>query len=341
MIILGIETSCDETAASIVQDGKKVLSSNVASSLEMHTKTGGIIPEEAAREQVKSIIPVIDKTLLESGIKHEEIEAIAVTVGPGLIGSLLVGVETAKTLATLWNKPIIPVNHLVAHLFVNFLDETPQFPAIGLVVSGGHTDFVYMKDIESLEYIGGTRDDACGEAFDKCARLIGLGYPGGPAIAEASKRFVVDSSNKLDLFPRPMTNSGNLEMSFSGLKTAVANRLKDEQSGKTEKLSQEELAAQIQAAIIDTISKKVEFALKNYKVKSLIVSGGVSANIGLRENLAKVAQSASESPKLYVPQAKLSTDNAVMVATCAFYKNKKLEVDKVSANPSLEIDSVI
>ena len=188
MKILGIETSCDETAAAIVEDGTKILSNVVASSVEMHAKTGGVIPEEAARQQVRSILPVVEHALKDAGVKPGGINSIAVTVGPGLVGSLLVGIETARTLSLLWGKPLIPVNHLVAHIYANWLTGEPEFPALALVVSGGHTDLVLMRGHGKIEWIGGTRDDAAGEAFDKCARLLGLSYPGGPSIsAEASK----------------------------------------------------------------------------------------------------------------------------------------------------------
>ena len=187
-MILGIETSCDETAAAVVEEGRRILSHVVASSVELHQKTGGIIPEIAAREQVKCIIPVINEAIESCQLKIENLSAIAVTVGPGLIGSLLVGVETARTLAYVWQKPIVPINHLIAHIYANFLDSkfkiqnSKLFPAVALVVSGGHTDLVLMENHGRIKWLGGTRDDAAGECFDKCARILGLGYPGGPAI---------------------------------------------------------------------------------------------------------------------------------------------------------------
>src|SRR3972149_678274 len=205
MKILGIETSCDETSAAIVENGTNILSNVIATSAEMHAKTGGVIPEQAAREQVRSILPVIDEAIESAKVKPEEIDAIAVTLGPGLIGSLIVGVETAKALSLIWKKPIIPVNHLVAHIYANWLDQekSPSFPSLALVVSGGHTDLVLMKKHGEIAWIGGTRDDAAGEAFDKCARLLGLPYPGGPAIAEAAMNLKFKIKNlKLNLFPR-------------------------------------------------------------------------------------------------------------------------------------------
>ena len=224
--ILGIETSCDETAAAVIENGTKILSNVVASSVDMHAETGGIIPENAARQQIKSIIPVISSALKKANVNKKDIDAIAVTYGPGLIGSLLVGIETAKTLSLLWKKPIIPVNHLVAHIYGNWLTEKgiPKFPALALVVSGGHTDLVLMKKHGEMKWIGGTRDDAAGEAFDKSARLLGLPYPGGPAIsAEADKYLANNSKAGLKFFPRPMISENNFDWSFSGLKTAVLN----------------------------------------------------------------------------------------------------------------------
>src|SRR5579859_6448290 len=224
MKILGIETSCDETAAAVIEQlpdkSLKILSNVIATSREMHAKTGGVIPENAAREQIKSIIPVIQNAL--SGDR----DAIAITVGPGLIGSLLVGVETAKTLAYLWNKPIIPVNHMVGHVYANFLKDTPQFPLLALVVSGGHTDLVYMKSHGDIKYVGGTRDDAAGEAFDKTARLLNLPYPGGPNLSKEAQKYLDENPDaKLNFFPRPMLNENNFDWSFSGLKTAVSREV--------------------------------------------------------------------------------------------------------------------
>ena len=238
MTIFGIETSCDETSASVItansSDQKvKVLSNVTASSLSLHSKTGGIIPEVAAREQIKYIIPVIKQSIENCKLKIENLDAIAVTVGPGLIGSLLVGVETAKTLSFAWNKPLIPVNHLIGHIYANFIHENPklnakrltlkaevEFPAVVLIVSGGHTDLLLMKGhppAGGLKWLGGTRDDAAGEAFDKIARLINLPYPGGPAIEKTAK----DGNPKAFDFPRPMISSNDFDFSFSGLKTAV------------------------------------------------------------------------------------------------------------------------
>jgi N6-L-threonylcarbamoyladenine synthase len=353
MKILGLETSCDETAAAVVKDGNKILSSAIATSQDLHIKTGGIIPEVAARKQIESIIPVIDEVL--SDVTKDDIDAIAVTYGPGLIGSLLVGVETAKTLALAWEKPIIPVNHLVAHIYANWVDKEspPEFPALALVVSGGHTDFVLMKKHNDIKYIGGTRDDAAGEAFDKTARILGLPYPGGPAIAEASEKYSLRHSgtseasdrildeidpiakntslqdDDLNLFPRPMINSDNLDMSFSGLKTAVLNYTK-----KNPDFDKNEMAANIQEAIVDTLVAKAAKAVEIYKSKSFILAGGVSANKRLREKIGSL----SGKTRVFTPDPKHSTDNAVMIATAAFYNNVPVPWREITANPSLSIE---
>lgn len=368
MIILGIETSFDETAVAIVEDGKKVLAEVTATSADMHIKTGGVIPEKAAREQVNSIIPVINECLKIASITRNDIDNIAVTYGPGLIGSLLVGVETAKTLSMVWDKPLIPVNHLQAHLYACFLDNSPEFPLVGLVVSGGHTDFVYMESPGKIKHIGGTRDDAAGEAFDKTARLLGLPYPGGPAISAAAESFLrkqestveqqalltqtdPGSRSGMTLFPRPMIHSKNLDMSFSGLKTSVLNYVKSHPelvSGSRSRIGEQRpssacrddmgrIAAEIQEAIVDTIVAKVAFAMEKYKPKSFLLAGGVSANTRLRNKL-QVLYSNYEKGEFYVPQVQYTTDNAVMIAAAAFYNPKIVSWKNVNANPNLGIE---
>lgn len=333
MIILGIETSCDETAAAIVKDGKEILSSVVASSQEMHTKTGGIIPEQAAREQVKSIIPVISESLKQANKTPKQIDAIAVTVGPGLIGSLLVGVETAKTLSLIWKKPLIPVNHLLGHIYASFLEQKnlPKFPSIALVASGGHTDLVYIKNHGNIKWIGGTRDDAAGECFDKTARLLNLPYPGGPSISRESEKI---KKEKLTKYPRPLINEKNLDLSFSGLKTAVLN------SVQNKKLSQKQIqeeSAEIQEAIIDSLISKTLMAIKKYNPKSLIVSGGVAANKRLKEKLRKEIKKQYIEINLYIPEPKYCTDNAAMIASVAFFNQEKTTWNNIVTDPQLNL----
>jgi N6-L-threonylcarbamoyladenine synthase len=376
MNILGIETSCDETAAAIVKDGTTILSNVVASSAEMHVKSGGVIPEVAARQQIKSILPVLQEALsaardIPSAISS--IDAIAVTVGPGLIGSLLVGVETAKTLSYLWHKPIIPVNHLAAHIYANWItieQETrlparqgkrveeykqPEFPAIALVVSGGHTDLVLMKDHHNLKWVGGTRDDAAGEAFDKTARLLGLPYPGGPSIAAAAIDYQPSTINNSPInLPRPMIDENNFDFSFSGLKTAVlreVNNLKAQQQTCHAKLQRSVinyLASEVQEAICDCLVTKTLKAVKKYKPKSLLLAGGVSANSRLREKFNLALADLAFSINFFVPPPKLCTDNAAAIASYAYFSSKgglphysPTLWQKIEVNPELTIISKV
>lgn len=313
MIILGIETSCDETAASVVENGTKVLSHVLASSADMHTKTGGIIPEVAAREQLKSILPVIEEALVkafDSHISHltSNIDTIAVTAGgPGLIGSMLVGVETAKTLGWVWNKPIVPVVHLLGHMYANWIDTNtaPTFPAIVLTVSGGHTELILMKGHGNFQMLGGTRDDSAGEAFDKTARLLGLPYPGGPSIQKAAENGDVSKI----ILPRPLKDSGDFDFSFSGLKTAVNRGVQ-----KNPQINKNDLAASVQEAIADVLSAKAVAAVRKYRVKSLLIAGGVAANARFRE----LTTQRSPVP-VFIPPAELCTDNGSFIASYAYF----------------------
>jgi N6-L-threonylcarbamoyladenine synthase len=341
MRILAIESSCDETAAAVIEDGRKILSSIVATSSEMHAKTGGIIPEQAARQQLVYIIPVIGEALEKSESTKNNIDAIAVTAGPGLIGSLLVGVEAAKTLSYLWKKPLIPVNHLVGHIYANWLipegsesqTEEPKFPALALVVSGGHTDLVLMKDHGKIKWIGGTRDDAAGEAFDKTARLLGLPYPGGPSISEKANRFLLQHpEEKLQLFPRPMIDKENFEWSFSGLKTAV---LKEVQNNKV--INKDKFAAEIQEAIVDVLVKKTSRVIGKFRTKSFLLAGGVAANKRLREKFRKSISANKFTTSFHVPPISLCTDNAAYIGCAAFYNWKAVNWKDVDAIPDLTI----
>jgi len=332
MKILGIETSCDETAAAIVENGVKILSNIVASSAEMHSKTGGVIPEQAARQQVVSVLPVIDTAFKEADLNEKDIDLVAVTVGPGLIGSLLVGIETARTFSLLWKKPVIAVNHLVAHIYANWLSESqPKFPALALVVSGGHTDLVLIKDHGVLEWIGGTRDDAAGEAFDKCARLLGLPYPGGPSIAAEASKFQT-ANNKLLMFPRPMIKENNFDWSFSGLKTAVLRAVEKQKS-----LDVPRLSAEIQEAIVDVLVEKTLRAVKKFKPKSLLLAGGVAANERLREKFQEEIAKRKIKIDFRVPPPGLCTDNAAYIAGYAHFVNSPTGWQRLEANPELTI----
>jgi N6-L-threonylcarbamoyladenine synthase len=357
--ILGIETSCDETAAAVIKTDKnnkvELLSNVVATSLSLHAKTGGIIPEVAAREQVKFIIPVIEEAMRVLQNPKEEIDAIAVTVGPGLIGSLLVGVETARTFAYVWNKPIIPVNHLFGHIYANWLttankqlittnskdsqklvvsSQKPviEFPAIALVVSGGHTDLVLMKNHRNIKWLGGTRDDAAGEAFDKTGRLLGLPYPAGPQIELLAKNVKEDIYH----FPRPLVGSDDFDFSFSGLKTAVLREVQ-----KHEQLSNEAIANicySLQEAVFEVLIKKTFKAAKEFNAKSILLGGGVTANQTLRKRFELEVRSQQSEVKLFVPTKSLCTDNAAMIAAAAYFNHEATDWRNISANPELYFD---
>jgi N6-L-threonylcarbamoyladenine synthase len=343
MRILAIESSCDETAAAVLesQNGKiTILSETKATSEETHKRTKGVVPELAAREQIVSIIPVIDKAISDSGLKLLEIDVVAVTVGPGLIGSLLVGVETAKSIALAIKKPLIGVNHLVGHLYSGWIDGEPIFPVLGMVVSGGHTDMVLMDDYGKIRWLGGTVDDAAGECFDKCARVVlGASYPGGPAISTAAEKFEsLKKQSKISL-PRPMINSGDYNFSFSGLKTAVVNEVKNQKSEIRNQDYKNELAAELQEAVVDVLITKLKAAINEYSPVSVVVGGGVTANKLFREELLKL-----EGVKLFLPKLKHTGDNATMIGAATLHfdwsKLSKFFVEsiiKTKADPGLGI----
>lgn len=331
MKILAIETSCDETSAALVEEKDqkvKLIKNAVATSLALHQKTGGIIPENAAREQIKFVIPVIVETFEQTSLRIEQIDAVAVTVGPGLIGSLLVGVETAKTLSFAFDKPLIAVNHLVGHIYANWIDQDSkiEFPALGLVVSGGHTDLILIKEHGKIKWLGGTRDDAAGEAFDKIGRLLDLPYPGGPAI---EKRALKGNPQKFN-FPRPMVHENNFDFSFSGLKTAV---LRETQANELSDRIINDICASTQAAVIDVLITKTLKAIKIFKVKSVLIGGGVAANQKLRDEL-----SAKSPVELFIPEKFLCTDNAAMIAAAACFYSESQPWQKTEAMPELYFD---
>jgi tRNA N6-adenosine threonylcarbamoyltransferase len=340
MTILGIETSCDETSVAVIEGKNETvaLRANVlATSLALHAKTGGIIPEQAAREQIKYILPVIKEALKKTSDTSStsdtfrNIDAIAVTYGPGLIGSLLVGVETAKTLAYVLNKPIIPVNHLTGHIYANWLTANGKqqiaFPALALVVSGGHTDLLLMKRHGEFQLLGGTRDDAAGEAFDKIGRMLGLSYPAGPAIEQLAKK----GNSKRFRFPRPLLHENTYEFSFSGLKTAVLREVKTVKQLNDETIN--DICRATQDAIIDVLVKKTIKAAKQYNVKSVLFSGGVAANQTLRDEF--LVQSSQFKVKLFAPAKSLCTDNAAMIAAAAYFNYKPVFWQDITADPEL------
>lgn len=340
MTILGIETSCDETSAAILEkhDEKITLKSNiVASSLAIHTQTGGIIPENAAREQIKYILPVIKESLQKafntSDTLHQ-VDAIAVTYGPGLIGSLLIGVETAKTLAFVLDKPIIPVNHMIGHIYANWIENPNiEFPALALIVSGGHTDLLLIESHGNYKLLGGTRDDAAGEAFDKIARLVGLTYPGGPIIEQKAK----EGNPKRFDFPRPLIGSNDYDFSFSGLKTAVLREVKsliaNHQPLTTDDIN--DICAGVQKAITSVLLKKTLKAAEKYNVKSLVLSGGVAANQTLTNAFRQNSQYQIPGIKFYVPTKNLCTDNGAMIAAAACYNFHQIPWRDVTTDPEL------
>lgn len=330
MIILGIESTCDETGVAVVENGTKVLSCALATSVFEQAKYGGIVPEIAAREQLKVIIPTLNSVL--KSVPVESIDAVAVSYGPGLIGSLLVGVESAKSLASVWKKPLIPVNHLSAHIYSNWIDseKSPEFPLIGLVVSGGHTDLVYMKKHGDFKLIGSTLDDAAGEAFDKVARFLGLPYPGGPQIEKFAKMFKAKKSTVA--FPRSMLGSKDLNFSFSGIKTAVVQYV-EKNVVKLTKDAIYEISYQFEQAVVDSIAVKVKKAISEYGANSLVVGGGVSANTKLRERLLAFE---SNSPiTVYFPKKEFSVDNGAMIASAAFFAGKRYDPLIIQAESGL------
>lgn len=347
MIILGIETSCDETAASVVEDGFKLLSNVVASSMDMHVKYGGVVPEVAARAQIESIIPVVAETLEQANCSWDDIDGLAVTYGAGLGGSLLVGVLTARTLAITKNKPLYAVNHVEGHLYANFLTNTslpgyelpatqPEFPILGLIVSGGHTQLVLFKNHFDYKLLGQTKDDAIGEAFDKVAKVLGLPYPGGPSIEKAAKQ------GDPDKYRLPKAHMpGKYDFSFSGPKTAVL-RLVQQLAGKSydfpsfelagllNEVQKADVAASFQKSAIETVVDKTLQAVKEFQPKSIIIGGGVASSPELRRQLAE---------KLPLPaqytDTKLCTDNGAMIATLGCFKAR---LSQPTADPySLDI----
>ena len=308
--ILGIETSCDETAAAVVAGGVAVLSSVVSSQVDLHARFGGVVPEIASRAHVDLITPVVAEALVEAGVDGDGIDAVAATVGPGLIGSLLVGVSAAKALALVWGVPFVGVNHLEAHVYAAFLEEPDlEPPLVVLMVSGGHTMLVAMEDHGRYRLLGQTIDDAAGEAFDKVARFLGLGYPGGPAV----DRLSMDGDPTAIAFPRAMLEDG-YDFSFSGLKTAVINHVR-----KNPDVGTADVAASFQQAVVDVLLAKAERAVKEIGANGLVLAGGVAANSLLRERALDVC-TADGSLRCFLPSRAMCTDNAAMVAATAWWR---------------------
>ncbi len=315
MRILAIETSCDDTGAAVLLNGRKILSNVVSSQVSIHQKYGGVVPELASRRHIESIVPIVSQALEEAKVTLSEIDGIAVTHGPGLVGSLLVGLSFAKSLSFARGIPFIGVNHIEGHLSAVFLEkDSPRFPFIGLVVSGGHTSLFRVDGFGKHKRLGQTRDDAAGEAFDKVAKLVGLGYPGGPIIDELSKQ----GNPKAIRFPRPFLGKNSLDFSFSGLKTSVVNYVRSHpelQGGYPEDLVRD-IVSSFQEAVVEVLVKKTLQAAQYQELKRVVLSGGVAANCRFRE---KIREEASEKKiKVYLPSPSLCTDNAAMVGVVGY-----------------------
>jgi N6-L-threonylcarbamoyladenine synthase len=328
--ILGIETSCDETAASIVKNGKQILSNVINSQANIHAQFGGVVPEVASRKHIENIALVVDQAFIDAGLEYQDIDGVAVTNRPGLIGALLVGVSFAKGLAWALDRPLLAVNHLHGHIYANFLEHQEiSFPAVCLVVSGGHTSLLLLQEQDQYETIGETRDDAAGEAFDKVARFLGLGYPGGPAIQKAAEQ---GQAGKVRL-PRVYLDRNDFEFSFSGLKTAAMNTWKKMENGG--EIQVYDLAAEFQQALVEVLSEKAVRAAERYGAESILIAGGVAANQQLRRQMQEKA--GPNDIKVYYPSLALCTDNAAMIAGIAYqqYVNKSYAPLELNAYPGL------
>ena len=312
--ILGIESSCDETSFSVVKNGIEEISTVISSQIDIHKDYGGVVPEIASRAHVKNVTIVLEECLNKAGITMDKIDAVAVANGPGLIGSLLVGLEAAKTICWLYNKPLVPVHHIAGHIYANNLVKKMEFPLISLVISGGHTELIYMKEDYSFEKLGGTLDDAIGECYDKVGKVLGIDYPAGPKIDK-----LAHLGNHTYNLPIPL-NDDSYNFSFSGLKSAVINLShNEEQRGNI--LNKEDLAKSFQDVVCDILVKKTLMAINDKKVNNLILAGGVSANTGIRERFMNVCE--SREINYIFPEIKYCTDNAAMIATAGFFAYKK------------------
>ena len=330
-VILALETSCDETAASVVMGGNDVLSSIVSSQIEIHARFGGVVPEVASRAHMEALIPVMQSAITEAGILPSRIDAVAATAGPGLIGALLVGVSAAKSLALVWDKPFVGVNHLEAHLYAGLLDDpTLEFPLVVLLVSGGHTMIIEMRGHGDYTVLGRTIDDAAGEAYDKVARYLDLGYPGGPVIDRIASQ---GDAEAID-FPRAMEHDG-LNVSFSGLKTSVINYVK-----KNPDVANVDVAASFQAAVVDVLCTKTIRAAQQIGAKGIVLGGGVSANSLLRAQMSE--RGAAAGFKVALPSRAMCTDNAAMIAAAAWHRLGADGPSSLScgAYPNLKLDAV-
>ncbi len=330
MLVLGVESSCDETSVAIVRDGKEVLSNVINSQIKIHEKFGGVVPEVASRHHVYQVSMVFEEAFKVAGVKPEDIDLVAVTEGPGLIGSLLVGVNAAKTFAMMFNKPIIGVHHLAGHIYANAIEHEMKFPLIALLVSGGNTELILMKEHFNFEIIGETLDDAVGEAYDKVARVVGLPYPGGPHVDR-----LAHLGNDTYHLPRVYLDDNSYNFSFSGLKSAVIN-LAHNASQRGEEINVNDLCCSFQASVTEVLVRKTLKLAKERGINNIIVAGGVSANKGLKERFMEEGKGYNIS----IPSIRLCTDNAAMIAVAGYYqyqKNHKLDDLYLNASASLEL----
>lgn len=329
--ILGIETSCDETAVAIIKNGREIVANVVASQIESHKRFGGVVPEIASRHHVEQLTIVLEEAMSQAKLEFKDVDGIAVTEGPGLVGALLIGVNAAKALSFAHQIPLVPVHHIAGHIYANRLVTEMKFPLLSLVVSGGHTELVYMKEHGHFEVIGETRDDAAGEAYDKVARTLNMPYPGGPHI----DRLAQEGKPSINL-PRAWLEEGSYDFSFSGLKSAVINTVHNaEQRGET--IKPEDLAASFQESVIDALVTKTLKATGEYKVNQVLLAGGVAANKGLRSRLEEAFE--ERDVELVIPPLSLCTDNAAMIAAAGsiFFEKGQRAGLNLNANPGLDI----
>ena len=332
-LILAFETSCDETSVSVVKNGHEILSNVIATQIKSHRRFGGVVPEIASRHHIEVINQVLTEAMAEAQVDYDDLDAVAVTKGPGLVGALLVGVAAAKSVALVEQKPLIGVDHIAGHINAANLDNEVVYPALALVVSGGHTELVYLTDENSYEIIGDTRDDAAGEAYDKIGRVLGIKYPAGKIIDEMAHQ-----GSDTFHFPRAMMEDDDYDFSFSGLKSAFINTVHHaDQLGET--LDQNDLAASFQASVIDVLVHKTLRAIAEYKPETFILAGGVAANQGLRERLATKISKLPQQPKVIIPPLRLCGDNAAMIGAAAYHQFKAQDFADLTLNadPSLEL----